>query len=70
MVRPDLILRCGADGVTGNEATDCRGPPAEARLHAVSPESGENDHCNAAPLVEDCRLLELLELQNRMFQST
>jgi len=70
MACPELILRCGADGVTGNEATDCRGPPAEARLHAVSPKSGENDHCNAAPLFEDRRLLGLLELQNRMFQST
>jgi hypothetical protein len=70
MACPVLIVCCGADKVTGNEATDCRGPPAEARLHAVSSESGENDHCNAAPFVEDHRLLELLELQNRMFQST
>jgi hypothetical protein len=44
----------------------------EAQAHRArheAPESGKENHCNR-PLPEERQLLELVELQKRMFQST
>jgi len=78
----DLIVRSGGNRVTTDEPADCRGPPAEGCWNDVPKATGaeadkgaehearESGQKNRRPQFEDSHLLELVELQRRMFQST
>jgi len=86
MASSELTLPSGADLVTAEQVLDYQSRPAEGhhvaeatmtpnekvtqehRTEHEATESRKESHCNRQPV--DRQLLELLELQKRMFQNT
>ena len=78
----DLTVRSDGNRITADEPADCRGSPAEGHRHAFANAMGteagkdgpehevrKSGEKNQKPLIEDSHLLELVELQRRLFQS-
>jgi hypothetical protein len=67
MESPEAIVHSQSDVGRGKEAADCRGPPAVERCHPVGDATTTS---SGQPLMEDRGLVELLEVQKRMFERT